>query len=65
MADNKKSSDDELDSQESLQLSFPLPPAVYYKSYTDANIKSGAVLQPPPVISGSYSMFGDSFDVSV
>ena len=49
---------------ESVQLSFPLPPVKYYKQYTDANIKNNTAPTPPKLITGSYSMFGDAFDVS-
>ena len=42
---------------------FPQPPTVFYKQYTDENVKAGRVPVPPPPIKGSYSMFGVSFDV--
>ncbi len=60
----KDDSEEDPGSQESLQLSFPLPPISYYKNYTDENVKNGAVLKPPDVVNGSYTMFGDAFDVS-
>ena len=50
--------------EESVQLSFPLPPMKYYKQYTDANIKNDTAPNPPKLITGNYSMFGDAFDVS-
>lgn len=52
-------------SEESLQLSFPLPPAAYYKKYTDANVDNGVIPEPPNATQGAYSTFGDSFDVSI
>eukprot|EP00794_Sanderia_malayensis_P009127 gene9127-10100_t len=62
MAAANESSEDDHVSKELLQSSFPLPPAIYYKNYTDANIKTGSVLPPPMVIEGNYSMFGDNFN---
>lgn len=43
---------------------FPNPPSVFYKLYTDENVKSGRAPAPPPPVQGSYSMFGAKFDVS-
>ena len=43
---------------------FPQPPAMFYKQYTDDNIKSGKAPDPPAPIKGSYSVFGANFDVS-
>lgn len=43
---------------------FPDPPKLFYKLYTDENVQSGLAPPPPPVISGSYSTFGSPFDVS-
>ena len=48
----------------SLQLSFPLPPVKYFSKYTDENINAGTAPAPPKVIIGSYSTFGDTYDVS-
>eukprot|EP00112_Aurelia_sp_Birch-Aquarium-sp1_P000618 Seg1058.9 transcript_id=Seg1058.9/GoldUCD/mRNA.D3Y31 product="Mediator of RNA polymerase II transcription subunit 7" protein_id=Seg1058.9/GoldUCD/D3Y31 len=50
--------------EESVQLSFPLPPVKYYKQYTDANIKNNTAPAPPKLITGNYSMFGDAFDTN-
>lgn len=41
---------------------FPLPPARYYKSYTDENVKNGCAPGPPSPPSGTFSMFGLTFD---
>ena len=43
---------------------FPNPPAIYYRQYTDENVKSGLAPKPPPVVQGPYQMFGAPFDVS-
>ena len=43
---------------------FPDPPKLFYKLYTDENVQAGLAPPPPPVISGSYSTFGSPFDVS-
>lgn len=43
---------------------FPDPPKLFYKLYTDENVQAGLVPKPPPVIKGSYSTFGLPFDVS-
>ena len=43
---------------------FPNPPALFYKLYTDENIRSGKVPQPPLPVKGPYHMFGAPFDVS-
>ncbi len=43
---------------------FPQPPAMFYKQYTDENVKAGTAPAPPSPIKGSYSMFGAKFDVS-
>lgn len=47
------------------QLSFPLPPAVYYRKYTDPNVKSNSIPKPPKVVEGDYTMFGHCFKVSI
>lgn len=49
--------------EETLQLSFPVPPSKYFKKYRDADIKCGTSPLPPKVISGAYSIFGDAFEV--
>lgn len=43
---------------------FPLPPAQYYKLYTDENVENKTAPEPPPPLNGSYSMFGASFEVN-
>ena len=43
---------------------FPQPPALFYKLYTDENVKAGKVPAPPLPVKGTYSMFGNKFDVS-
>ena len=45
--------------------SFPNPPALFYKVYTDENVSKGIVPKPPPPVKGQYHMFGHPFDVSV
>ena len=50
---------------EDSQLSFPLPPVVYFKQFTNENIKNGSVPKPPPVIDGEYSMFGHTQKVKI
>eukprot|EP00731_Ephydatia_muelleri_P029355 Em0020g999a len=42
--------------------SFPNPPALFYKRYTDENVQSGLAPQPPPPVKGSYHAFGNPFD---
>ena len=51
-------------SEEPLQLCFPLPPLKYFKRYTEAEVKNNLAPSPPKIISGSYSTFGDMFEVS-
>jgi len=41
---------------------FPLPPAQYYKLYTDENVENKTAPDPPPIVDGAYSMFGASFE---
>ena len=60
----EKDENDGTSIEESVQLSFPLPPMKYYKQYTDVNLKNNTAPAPPKLISGNYSMFGDVFDVS-
>jgi len=43
---------------------FPLPPAQYYKLYTDENVENKTAPEPPPPLNGSYSMFGASFETN-
>ena len=43
---------------------FPDPPKLFYKLYTDENVQAGVVPKPPAIIKGSYSTFGLPFDVS-
>ena len=43
---------------------FPLPPAQYYKVYTDENVEKQLVPDPPTPAEGAYAMFGASFEVS-
>ncbi|KXJ79402.1 hypothetical protein RP20_CCG001096 [Aedes albopictus] len=38
--------------------SFPLPPAQYYKLFTDENIRNNRAPKPPAPIQGTYQMFG-------
>ncbi|XP_078087936.1 mediator of RNA polymerase II transcription subunit 7 isoform X1 [Mustelus asterias] len=40
---------------------LPLPPAQYYKEYTDDNVRKGFAPKPPPPIRDSYTMFGNQF----
>lgn len=42
--------------------SFPNPPALLYKRYTDENVQSGLAPQPPPPVKGIYHVFGNPFD---
>jgi len=44
---------------------FPLPPAQYYKLYTDENVENKTAPDPPPILVGAYSMFGASFEVNI
>ena len=44
--------------------SFPTPPALFYKLYTDENVRSGLAPKPPAPVKGPYHMFGAPFDVS-
>nr|XP_029716224.1 LOW QUALITY PROTEIN: mediator of RNA polymerase II transcription subunit 7 [Aedes albopictus] len=41
--------------------SFPLPPAQYYKLFTDENIRNNRAPKPPAPIQGTYQMFGQQF----
>ena len=43
---------------------FPDPPKLFYKLYTDENVQAGLTPGPPPVIAGNYSTFGLPFNVS-
>lgn len=45
--------------------SFPNPPALFYKLYTDENVSKGIAPKPPPPVKGQYHMFGHPFDVSL
>lgn len=40
---------------------LPLPPAQYYKEYTDENVRKGFAPKPPPPIRDNYTMFGNQF----
>ena len=42
---------------------FPHPPKLFYKHYTDENIKDGKAPHPPKPVEGPYQMFGAQFDV--
>lgn len=44
---------------------FPQPPALFYKLYTDENVKAGKCPAPPRLAKGAYFMFGAKFDVRV
>lgn len=44
--------------------SFPTPPALFYKLYTDENVRTGLAPKPPVPVKGPYHMFGAPFDVS-
>lgn len=44
---------------------FPNPPGLFYKLYTDENVRSGKVPQPPLPVKGPYHMFGVPFDASL
>ena len=44
--------------------SFPNPPTMFYKKYTDENVKAGLAPKPPAPVQGTYHMFGAPFDVS-
>lgn len=44
--------------------SFPTPPALFYKLYTDENVRTGLAPKPPAPVKGPYHMFGAPFDVS-
>lgn len=43
---------------------FPSPPSEYYSCYTEENVRNGSAPNPPPVIEGSYEIYGMKFDVS-
>ena len=43
---------------------FPDPPKLFYKLYTDENVQNGLAPKPPSILAGSYSTFGLPFDVS-
>ena len=45
--------------------SFPNPPGLLYKLYTDENVRAGLAPKPPPPAKGSYHMYGAPFDVCV
>lgn len=45
--------------------SFPNPPSLFYKLYTDENVQSGLAPQPPLPVKGSYHAFGNPFHVCV
>ena len=51
--------------EEQAVSSFPNPPALFYKLYTDENISKGIAPKPPPPVKGQYHMFGHPFDVSL
>lgn len=44
---------------------FPHPPKIFYKLYTDENVKGDKAPPPPQPAKGKYSMFGANFDVSL
>lgn len=44
---------------------FPHPPAIFYKLYSDENVKAGKAPAPPQPVKGIYGMFGANFDVSL
>lgn len=43
-------------------MSLPLPPTQYVNLYTDENIRKNRAPKPPPPITGTYSMFGNTFN---
>lgn len=50
-------------SNETVQVcSLPLPPAQYVSNYTEENIKRGRAPRPPPPVTDTYSMFGNTFN---
>lgn len=51
--------------EEQAVSSFPNPPALFYKLYTDENVSKGIAPKPPPPVKGQYHMFGHPFDVSL
>lgn len=44
---------------------FPRPPGLFYKLYTDENVKAGRAPAPPLPVKGVYHTFGAKFDVRV
>jgi len=42
---------------------FPEPPSLFYKRYTDTNVRSGIAPKPPVPVRGQYTTFGAPFDV--
>lgn len=44
---------------------FPNPPSLFYKLYTDENVKAGLASKPPRPTKGEYHMFGQPFNVSI
>ncbi len=44
--------------------SFPNPPFLFYKHYTDENVKAGLAPKPPRPVEGAYHVFGAPFNVS-
>lgn len=43
-------------------MSLPLPPSQYINLYTDDNIRKNRAPKPPPPITDTYSMFGNTFN---
>lgn len=43
-------------------MSLPLPPTQYVNLYTDENIRKNRAPKPPPPITDTYSMFGNTFN---
>ncbi|EDV19159.1 uncharacterized protein TRIADDRAFT_62378 [Trichoplax adhaerens] len=41
---------------------FPSPPSEYYSCYTEENVRDGLTPKPPPIIEGSYEIYGMKFD---
>lgn len=42
---------------------FPKPPSLFYKLYTDENVRSGLAPRPPAPVRGKYTAFGAPFNV--
>ena len=51
--------------EETLQLCFPLPPFKCITKYRESNADNNTAPTPPKVVKGTYSVFGDVFNVRI